>query len=568
MRTARRVLILAVAAVGGSSLAGQVASAAPPYSAKAPGRVVYSLDGGAISPTDNPGGERGPAVGLPDGGTVVVADGPDGRSVIIELDVDGTLDPSFTDAGLTAVQDNLDQFAVTEIVRQPDGKLVLVGSVPTSGNLVFPELALVRLNADGTLDSGFGIGGLKVLPIQASCTGCLTVAVRPGGGLVVGGSTGQQSPAIATDPAATPQTRWVVAALTSYGALDPSFGLAGIAFVGAPGSYAKDLAVLPDGEVVTDGDVYAGDQRYKSQLVRLLPSGAPDPAFHGGTPEYLPDVAVPGILLVYPDGVAIVDLGRAIVRYTAAGLPDETFGTGGVVQTTSPDAADRVNLFPSDGDGAVAILENESDYGSDEVERIGPTGAVDAPFSVGTPFGGGSSSFVTSERPRGLPPLDQNTFAGSVLERPDGSFVLLGDVAVSQPTGEGEGRSSEELAAAALTPSFGLDPSFGGPPTPLQATLAVIRQRASTARTRHGIRVTLGVSAPGLARIVIKASGRVVAQSVLPVFVAGASTLPVELTSFGNTWLGRHPRSRLTASLKARDVLTNTATATASGALR
>lgn len=112
------------------------------------------------------------------------------------------------------------------------------------------------------------------------------------------------------------------------------------------------------------------------------------------------------------------------------------------------------------------------------------------------------------------------------------------------------------------------DASFGGPVTPVHARLAVARQRAATARTRHGIRVTLAVSAPGLARVVIKAGGRVVAQSVLAVFGTGPATLPVELTSFGNQWLKGHPRSRLTAVVTARDLLTNTTTSTASGALR
>jgi hypothetical protein len=219
------------------------------------------------------------------------------------------------------------------------------------------------------------------------------------------------------------------------------------------------------------------------------------------------------------------------------------------------------------------ILENDADYGRDTVERIGATGAIDptlggpSGLDLETPFGGGSSSFVVSQRPRALPPLTQNTFTGAVVQRPDGSYVFLGDVAVSQPTGEGEGRSIDDFAAAALTPSFALDPSFGGSAVRLHATLALIRQRASTARTRHGIRVTLDVSAPGLARVVIKAAGRVVAQSVLPVFDAGRVTLPVELTSFGDQWLKTHPRSRLTLILKARDLLTNLVTATAAGTL-
>jgi len=68
--------------------------------------------------------------------------------------------------------------------------------------------------------------------------------------------------------------------------------------------------------------------------------------------------------------------------------------------------------------------------------------------------------------------------------------------------------------------------------------------------------------------VIIKANGRVIAQSMLPVFAAGPATLPVELTSYGDQSLRRHHRVKLRATAEARDLLTNTATATASGALR
>jgi hypothetical protein len=55
---------------------------------------------------------------------------------------------------------------------------------------------------------------------------------------------------------------------------------------------------------------------------------------------------------------------------------------------------------------------------------------------------------------------------------------------------------------------------------------------------------------------------------VLPVFAAGVSFLPVELTSYGNQLLRTHRGVGLTAVVTARDLLTNTATATAVGLLR
>jgi uncharacterized delta-60 repeat protein len=570
----RRAVLLGAAALVALLCTAAGASAVAPSVATAPGRVVVSTDGGVIAKNDDSGGGGAPGVALPDGGAVALAAGPAGQATLVALQADGALDPSFGIAGTTTLTPDVQAFSVDQIIRQPDGKLVLLASGSTANDLQFPQLVVLRLDADGALDPSFGAGGAQLLPIQESC-GCASIALRPGGGYVVSGSTGGQSPSITTNPEATPQTYWVVAGLTASGALDPGFGQSGIATVAGAGSSGDELAVLPDGDIVTDGAIAVGNFRYVSELTRLLPSGEPDPTFNAGTPQTLP-AAAGGGLLADPDGTVIVAVPHAIIRYTPAGLPDPTFGSGGIVQIGSPATTQGFQLLPSPGDGAVVVLENGGEYaeGHDVVERIAANGAVDPTLggptglAFTTPFGGGSSGLLTTLHPQVLPPLDQNTFGGNVVQRPDGSYLLLGGVAVSEPTGEGEGRSIDDFAAIALTPSFGLESSFGGPATPLRATIAIIRQRAATARARHGIRVTTDVSAAGLARVVIKASGRVVAQSVLPVFAAGPATLPVELTSFGAQWLKGHPRSRLTASLKARDLLTNVATATAAGSLR
>jgi len=563
MRTTTRVLLLAAAAVGGPLAMVGVSGAATPSVATAPGRVVIALNGGLIDETDSSGGSGGPAVALPDGGIVAVGAGPAGVARVIELTARGAPDPSFGAGGVVTITPALPAFGIDQIVRQPDGKLVLLGNGGAVGGFEHPQLVAYRLNADGTPDPSFGDGGVDLLPIE----GIGLFALTPGGGFVVGGETGLQATPITTNPLASPQ--WVVAELTSNGALDPGFGTGGIATVAGNGAFEMGVAVLPNGDVVTEGDAPVGPGRSVTELTRLLPTGAPDPAFNGGTPQTLPAVGDGG-LLAYPDGKVIVGVPHGIVRYTAAGLPDQGFGSGGVVQTGPPDTDPPAQILAAPGDGALIVVEGGNEYamGHDRVERILGTGAFDpalggqAGLAFTTPFGGGSSGLLTTLHPQPLGPLDQNDFSGTVLERPDGSFVQVGGVAVSQPTGEGTGRSVDEFAAIALTPTFRLDTAFGGPAAPLTATVVVLNQRAATARKRHGIRVTLNVSAPGLARVVIKAAGRVVAQNLLPVLAPARTILPVELTNFGNRWLKSHPRGNLTVSLKARDLLTNTATAT------
>jgi uncharacterized delta-60 repeat protein len=566
MTTVRRTLLPTLATLGGMLALSGLASAAPPTIQTAPGRVVVSLDGGGIVDGENAGGAVDPAVALPDGGAAAIFDTPGGPVDVVELAADGALDPSFGNGGIARPTVNLPSFSAAQITRQADGKLVLVGSETASSSLEFPPVVLVRLNADGSLDQSFGNGGVDVLPIQTSCN-CATLGLRPGGGFVVNGATvAQMGPKVGTFQ--TEITQWTIAGLSADGALDPSFGQAGLVTLAGHAGYGANLAVLPDGDTVALGVQSIDNAHYVSELTRLLPSGAPDPTFNGGTPQTLPSTANPNEWLAYPDGSVVVGLVHAVVRYTTAGIPDTGFGTGGILQTgPSTDLTQGGQLLPAAGDGALLITQTGPEYGQGHYlaqliganGQISPAGGSGLGFQI--PFGGGSSSVVTSILPRPVPALDQNTFAGSVLQRPDGSYLFLGEVTVSQPTGEGEGNSIADFAAAALTPSFAVESAFGGPATPLRADISVLNQRAATARTRHGIRVTLRISGPSLARVVIRASGGVVAQSLLPVFTAGRSILPIELTSFGAQLLKRHPRSRLTVSLTARDLLANTAVA-------
>jgi hypothetical protein len=48
----------------------------------------------------------------------------------------------------------------SELAVQPDGKVVAVGYVPQTYEGEVPQLVLVRLGPDGSLDTGFGAGGV------------------------------------------------------------------------------------------------------------------------------------------------------------------------------------------------------------------------------------------------------------------------------------------------------------------------------------------------------------------------------------------------------------------------
>src|SRR5262245_19620851 len=67
----------------------------------------------------------------------------------------GALDATFGDGGKVAIEVAPIGSAANAVATQPDGKLVALGSA----NNASPDFAVVRFNANGTLDSSFGSGG-------------------------------------------------------------------------------------------------------------------------------------------------------------------------------------------------------------------------------------------------------------------------------------------------------------------------------------------------------------------------------------------------------------------------
>ena len=95
------------------------------------------------------------------------------------------LDPTFDDDGivLTPVSD---RSSGHDVVVQPDGRIVVVGSFIPSGDSTQP--VLVRYLSGGGIDPSFGGDGIVVPPMAELTTGDLnSVALGPGGTLVTGG---------------------------------------------------------------------------------------------------------------------------------------------------------------------------------------------------------------------------------------------------------------------------------------------------------------------------------------------------------------------------------------------
>jgi uncharacterized delta-60 repeat protein len=579
----RLFLALLIAALAAPVSAPAAAVAPGPAFATAPGRVVFAVDGGSVRRDVDAGGAAF-AVALPDGGTLLLGSGSErGLLYAAKLTLSGALDPSFGAGGrMPLLTTEGTTVGLRQVLRQPDGKLLLIGATIPAATQVAPgRLRVTRLNADMTLDRSYGGDGTVTTALIEGCGACTTAALQPDGALLLSGATGTIAP-----PPSGPNLDWAIARLTPAGGADPSFGVGGIATIPAAGSTSGfNVALGPAGTIVADAQSAAGGGSTRLLLTRLTPGGAPDPAFAGGVPVVVPFSS--GFLMLVQDDGGVVIAGQSesapapspgrqlLARYTAAGAPDASFGGTGLrdlgtsISPTQllPAAARAIVVVGTPG--ALLAPGSFPQPGRLELKFVSAGGAITASRTIQLAFGGGSSSFLVSVRPRPVADLAQNSFSGTQLvPRAGGSFLVPGAVSVTQPTGEGVGLSIGRFAAAALTPSLQLDPSFGGPASTPSVSVRLAVQRASTARSRHGIRISLKSSREGVARATISARGRVIARNLVPVFSTKRATLPVELTRFGNTYLRGRRNVRVQVSVTVRDLLANTRTARARGRLR
>jgi uncharacterized delta-60 repeat protein len=554
-----------------------LAGVPPALAEVAPGRVVFPI--GLVGRHDGVDPIRmSVGVGRPDGGVVLAGLDPSRGVVLARLARDGSLDDSFGDRGIvrfSTPQDSVFPSGMPlQLLSLDDGRLIVVMAGPHTSKYELNQMLLVRLMPDGLLDPTFGVGGFAQPGVQASCGLCSPVSLLPDGDMVATGNTGQVPPAIEHDPSVVPRFRWVVARLSANGIPRADFGDQGTATLPGDNGMGFGTASLPGGSVAV-----VGRDRSGLKLARLLDDGHPDPAFHSGVPVAPPNESGFPMMRAAGDGsvhLLVVDVRppdsplqeARLMRYTAAGELDSAFGRG-TVTVSNGDGPPELLTGPDGRDIVVAPLTGPRSvrFGSLQISRVRPDGVLGRVARVTIGFGGGYATFGRGGDP--ISPLRQSGFfPGRPFMRPDGSIVVPGAISVVQPTGEGAGHEVDRAAAVALTPSFALDASFGGPASPARLRARIPSQRVVTARRHHEIAVTTTTSGVGLCRLRVRAGRRLIADSTAPVFTAGRQTLRARTTEAAGRTL-RHARHLdITVTATFRDLMGSTATTSAHGHLR
>jgi uncharacterized delta-60 repeat protein len=357
----------------------------------------------------------------------------------------GDLDPSFdmdgrviTDIG-TGASDTA--FAVT--AYETEGKVIAVGRSSADPSEGF---AVVRYNADGSLDLTFGVGGKQIIDLSGTSDTARAVAVDAQGRVVVAGYTG---------PGLEPNDMAAVR-LTSNGMLDLDFGVGGKQTVDFGGRDDRALGVAVDsqGRIVLGGTSQAPFSQDDFAVARLTEDGELDGSFASGGTLLIDfgsdeDVAS-GLAVDSSDRVLIAGytstsesgLDFAIARLSEGGALDSNFGTGGK-QTFDFAGQNDVGLGVTiDSQGRVVMAGHSQQVGTGRdfaAARLSDVGELDETFGIG-----GKQTID----------LGSTTDIGWDVSIDSQGRVVIGGHSVQAETGF-------DFAAARLTSDGSPDPSFG-----------------------------------------------------------------------------------------------------------
>lgn len=321
---------------------------------------------------------EGYGVAIDSYGRIVVA----GRSVsgsptqnadfaVVRYEADGSLDTTFNGTGKVTTDTGSLYDSANAIVIQSDGKILVAGQStnPIGGASTF---AVARYNEDGSLDTTLNGTGKVTTTVGVYSTGG-SIALQTDGKFVVAGESSDG---------------FAIVRYNGNGSLDTTFNGTGKATVNiGSGGQCRGLAIQSDGKIVVTGWINQ-NSNYDIAVVRFNPDGGLDTSFNG-TGKVVTDFGSFDLaysVAVQNDGKLVV-AGSSLVRYNTTGSLDMSFGVNGRVISSSASI-----VIQRDGKLVLAGAKNLNFA----VGRYNTDGSPDTSFNVTgivtTDFGGGEGA--------------------------------------------------------------------------------------------------------------------------------------------------------------------------------
>ncbi len=366
------------------ALARYTSAGALDTSFNATGKVVLDLGGL---------GDEANGVAVDSSGRAIVVGSQGGASgsaspfTVLRFTTGGALDTTFNGTGKVTLNPEAGGGRAFVVAVQPwDGKIVVGGAAtPSTGSNNHTDLALVRFETNGAIDTGWNGGAVKLIG-SVGFGEIHALAFDAAHNILVAGKT--------TIPA---RSLAMVARFTSAGALDTGFGggLVTPAFAASGNDYASAVAVDGDGKVLVGGTAASA----KWAVARYDSNGTLDATY--GTAGYVRTAAGVGVidqifgaalqfdekLVAY--GLVTASVSNGVSHWGFArynwddGSLDSTFATGGLFNTytfgSGNDLPGGVVVRPGTGSGlAGRILGGGADWSTGDFAAVGLTGD-DAP---------------------------------------------------------------------------------------------------------------------------------------------------------------------------------------------
>jgi uncharacterized delta-60 repeat protein len=337
------------------------------------------------------------ALGLADDGTIFAAGrygtSADPQMFVVKLKPNGTLDSTFNFIGYDQVTFGANTNGeVNDIYVYPGNNqpFLLAGQVDDGTD---PDMAIVKLFANGNPDVTFGTNAARIIDFRASDNAnAIAVANNLQGDIFVAGSSVENN---------SSDFDMAIARLNSNGSSDNAFSNDGRAFVsiGTGNSTANDILITSNNQMVLGGygfDSITGGQARALAVVE--PDGSMYTPFNGtgmltlssGVNDFLVGNSLAltptGDLLIAGRGGPFGTYNFCLYRLNMTGQLDNSFGNNGMFQaylgTTGNNSCNKVLMLPNNkimlfgsairqGSSDLTMLRLNNDFSSSIAELPG-----------------------------------------------------------------------------------------------------------------------------------------------------------------------------------------------------
>jgi len=368
-----------------------------------------------------------------------------GQFALVRLNANGALDSTFGSNGqvVTAFVDgaSIDDTAITT-----DGRIIAIGTGYGSDAKYFLDIA--RYMPNGSLDTTFdGDGKLEIQTGRQSYDYAYAVAELPGGKYL---SIGNSNDKVA------------ITRHSADGTLDASFDGDGRLLTNH-GLGVTDAIVQSDGKIVVTGNYYPSNESLQ-KVIRLNSDGTTDTSFgSGGTAE----VAFPGFRHAYSHALAVQTDGKYVLAGQVDGDGNPNIQRMALARLNSDGTLD--NTF--DGDGRVVTDINGFSGGALTV-KIQPDGKILAAGHTYVSSGSGDTFSLVRYNLNGsldttfdgdgkvttVFPTTPNSFVNDLGIQSDGKIVAVG----AAGGGPSYGEAVQTFGIARYNSNGSLDTTFDG----------------------------------------------------------------------------------------------------------